>query len=252
MKNSCLRPLALFLLLLPAVAAAQEPSKPSPQSMRYEIRFMDLHDAEVLAWDQCADKERCRIGTVAVSDPGRKGYLEVAADAVVQEKIARLLARDDKALGNQNLQILLLSAGTKLPASGLEVPENAQKALSDLKKFLPFKSYQLVDAAWISATEGQPVRGRLQGSGGAVYQVTLRFRTTGDRKAPSLFIDAFQLSQEMVVQMKEGPHFDNRQLMQTSFSVKEGETIVVGTSKADGADGALVVLLTAMPSTSAP
>jgi hypothetical protein len=247
MKNSCLRPLALFLLLLPAVAAAQEPAKPSTQTMRYDIRFMDLHDAEVLAWDQCADKERCRIGTIAMIDPARKGYLEVSADAAVQEKIARLLARDDKALGNQNLQILLLAAGTKTPATGLEVPENAQKALADLKKFLPFKSYQLVDAAWLSATEGQPVQGRLQGSGGAVYQVKLRFRTMGDRKAPSLFIDAFQLSQEMVVQMKEGPKYDNRQLLQTTFSLKEGETIVVGTSKADGADGALVLLLTAMP-----
>jgi hypothetical protein len=246
MKNSCLRPLALFLLLLPAVATAQEPSKPSTQSMRYEIRFMDLHDAEVLAWDQCADKQRCRIGTVAVTDDARKGYLEVSGDAEVQEKIARALAREDKSLGNQNLQILLLAAGTKTPATGLEVPENAQKALADLKKFLPFKTYQLVDAAWLSATEGQVAQGRLQGSGD-VYQVRLRFRATGDRKARSLFMDVFQLSQERVVQMKDGPQYDNRQLLQTTFSLKEGETIVVGTSKADGADGALVVLLTAMP-----
>jgi hypothetical protein len=60
-------------------------------------------------------------------------------------------------------------------------------------------------------------------------------------------MDVFQLSQERVVQMKDGPQYDNRPLLQTTFSLKEGETIVVGTSKADGADGALVVLLTAVP-----
>ena len=75
----------------------------------------------------------------------------------------------------------------------------------------------------------------------------LRFRSTGDTEPPTLFVDRFRLEQEMVVQMKEGPQFGGRRLIETSFSVKEGETIVVGTSKADGADGALVVLLTAVP-----
>ena len=60
-------------------------------------------------------------------------------------------------------------------------------------------------------------------------------------------MDHFQLAQEMVVSTKDGPHYDHRQLIDTTFSLKEGETIVVGTSKADGADGALVVLLTAVP-----
>jgi hypothetical protein len=149
---------------------------------------------------------------------------------------------------NQNLQILLLSASLKpSTTAGPEIPENAQKALNDLKKFLPFKSYQLVDGAWLSATEGRSAQARLAGTSGAAYKVELRFRSTGDSAPPTLFVDGFRLEQEMVVQMKEGPQFGGRRLIDTSFSVKEGETIVVGTSKADGADGALVVLLTAVP-----
>ena len=149
---------------------------------------------------------------------------------------------------NQNLQILLLSASLKPSATaGPEIPENAQKALNDLKKFLPFKSYQLVDGAWLSATEGNSAQGRLAGSNGVAYKVELRFRSTGDTEPPTLFVDRFRLEQEMVVQMKEGPQFGGRRLIDTTFSVKEGETIVVGTSKADGVDGALVVLLTAVP-----
>jgi hypothetical protein len=36
-------------------------------------------------------------------------------------------------------------------------------------------------------------------------------------------------------------------LLSTSFSIRKGETVVVGTSKLDGHDRALVVLLTALP-----
>ncbi len=149
---------------------------------------------------------------------------------------------------NQNLQILLLSASLKpSTTAGPEIPENAQKALNDLKKFLPFKSYQLIDAAWLSATEERSAQARLAGNSGAAYKVELRFISTGDSEPPSLFVDRFRLEQEMVVQMKDVPQFGGRRLIETTFSVKVGETIVVGTSKADGADGALVVLLTAVP-----
>jgi hypothetical protein len=252
-RPSFVRSLGLAALLLtpgPLAAAqqAETPASRTSQSVRYELRFLDLHAAEVLAWDQCGQKEQCRVATLALpGDSNRRGYLEVLADSTVHEKIARALARVDSGPKNQNLQILLLAAGTKPAATGLEVPENAQKALADLKKFLPFKSYQLIDAAWLSATEGQVARGRLAGSGGAAYQVRLRFRSTGNAEAPSLFVDVFELGQEIVVTMKEGPHYGNRDLIQTTFSLKVGETIVVGTSKADGADGALVVLLTAVP-----
>jgi hypothetical protein len=248
MKNTALRILSgLALLLLPgALAAAQNDSQES-QTIRYEIHFIDLHAAEVLAWDQCGQKERCKISTASAPGDNRRGYLEVGAEPAIQEKIARALAKVDLGPATQRFQLLLLSANFKPGGSGPEIPPNAEKALAELRKFLPFKSYQLVDAAWLSSTEGQVARGRLAGSGGAAYDVTMRFRATGEPAAQSLFVDVFELEQESVTQLKEGPHFDKRRLIETTFSLKEGETIVVGTSKADGGDGALVVLLTAVP-----
>jgi len=238
----------LALLLLPgALEAAQlePPSSPTSQSIRYEIHFLSLHSAEVLAWDQCAQKEKCRIATA--TQVGGRGFLEVGAEPVVQEKVARALAKADVRPETQRFQLLLLAATLKAGGSGPEIPANAEKALADLKKFLPFKSYQLVDAAWLSGTEGEVTQGRLAASGGGAYEVKLRFQGSGDPNA--LFMDHFELGQEMVVQTKDGPHFDLRRLIETTFSLKEGETVVVGTSKADGGDGALVVLLTAVPST---
>lgn len=252
-RPSFIRSLGLAALLLAPgpLAAAQQAEAPasSQTSVRYEVRFLDLHAAEVLAWDQCPQKEQCRVATSTLpGDNSRRGYLEVLADRTVQEKISRALAQADSGPRTQSLQILLLSAALKPSATpGPDIPENAQKAVADLKKFLPFKSYQLVDGAWLSATEGKMAQGRLAGTNGATYQVRLRFRRTGSAEAPSLYVDAFELEQERVVQMKDGPNFTNRDLIGTTFSIKEGETIVVGTSKADGADGALVVLLTAVP-----
>jgi hypothetical protein len=251
MKNALIRciPLLALLLLPETLAAAQETQgSPATQTIRYEIHFLDLHGAEVLAWDQCAQKERCRVASVTLgNDPNRKGYLEVGADPAVQEKIARALAKADTGPRTQRFQILLLAATTKAGVAGPEIPANAGKALADLKKFLPFKSYQLVDASWLSATEGEPAQGRLAGGGTAAYEVTLRFQMAGGLGTSSLFMDHFQLEQEMVINTKDGPHYDRRRLIETTFSLKEGETLVVGTSKADGADGALVVLLTAVP-----
>ncbi|HEY0513530.1 MAG TPA: hypothetical protein VGH73_16595 [Thermoanaerobaculia bacterium] len=251
MKNVLVRciPLLALLFLPGALAAAQVDTHASSttHTVRYDIQFLDLHAAEVLAWDQCVQKENCRVTTVSQSNnPNRKGYLEVDADPFVHEKIARALAKADAGPQTRNLQILLLSAALKPGTATPEIPENARKALAEVRKFLPFKSYQLVDAAWMRVTEGEGAQGRLGGAGGGAYQVKLRFQR-GDQETPSLFFDHFELSQEMVVQTKDGPHYDVRRLIDTTLNVKVGETVVVGTSKADGADGALVVLLTAVP-----
>jgi hypothetical protein len=245
----CLSGLAGLALLLPgALGAAQlePPSPPTSQSIRYEIHFISLHAAEVLAWDQCAQKEKCRIATA--TQVGGRGFLEVGAEPAVQEKVARALAKADASPGTQRFQLLLLSATLKAGGgAGPEIPANAEKALAELKKFLPFKSYQIVDGAWLSATEGEVAQGRLAASGGGTYSVSLRFRGAADPNAPALFMDHFELSQDVVLPTKDGPHYDKRRLIETTFSLKEGETVVVGTSKADGGDGALVVLLTAIP-----
>jgi hypothetical protein len=248
MKTAVVRCLAGLVLLLPAALGAAQPelpqSSPTYQSIRYEIHFLNLHAAEVLAWDQCLHKEKCRIATAT---QGGKDILDVGAEPDVQERVARALAKADAIPGTQRFQLLLLSATLKAGGAGPEIPANAEKALADLKKFLPFKSYQIVDGAWLSATEGEVTQGRLAAGGGGAYSVSLRFRRAADPNAPALFMDYFQLGQEVVLPTKDGPQYDKRRLIETTFSLKEGETVVVGTSKADGVEGALVLLLTAVP-----
>jgi hypothetical protein len=258
-RNSCARSLlfSALLLLLPGTLSAAQEKPETRTSVRYNVRFLNLHDAEVLAWDQCGQPvERCRVASMPVADVAINGYLEVQAEAAVHEKIARALAERDVPL-TQSFQVLLLAAGAKTGNSGLEVPANAQKALDDVKGFLPFKNYRLLDAVWMRATQDRLASGRLSVGGGADYEVRLRFRNVGNPKDRNLFVDVFDLIENPgTPKPPSAEEFGgkaiappaNRALIDTSFGLKGGETIVVGTSKVDGAEEALVVLLTAVPS----
>jgi hypothetical protein len=260
MNRNPLRALAFaVLLLLPGALSAAQEQPEARTSVRYTIRFMDLHDAEVLAWDQCGQPaERCRVASLAVSnDANLKGYLEVLAEAAVHEKIARALAEQDAIPLTQSFQVLVLSAGSKAASPALEIPANAQKALDDLKGFLPYKSYRLLDAIWMRATQDRLAFGRISGHGGIDYVVRLRFRGLGGGKERNLFVDTFALTAQLPTpkppdpEEKEGDTPAPRPssaLIDTSFALKGGETIVVGTSRLNGTDEALVVLLTAVPS----
>jgi hypothetical protein len=269
MKNPCVRPIVLALLLsLPAVPLMARPAQETPAppaeltTSRVEIRYLDLHMAEQLAWDQCPEKDRCRISASAfasdpaakwVGDTSLKGFLEVRSDSATHERIARALAKADAAPLTQSFQLLLLAASTHKGAGEPDVPASAQKALADLRGFLPYKDYKLLDSTWLRATQDRATEGRVVGRGDQGYTVKLRFRTTG---SDQMFLDHFELDEELMMPRpdsaaKKGepaaaPHAP-RDLISTSFSLKKGETIVVGTSKIDGSEEALVVLLTAVP-----
>jgi hypothetical protein len=245
----------LLLTLLPVSLAAKQqatekqpepPEAPSrgTQTIRYELSSMDLHAAEVLAWDQCAQKERCRVASTDIT--GHK-FLEVGAEPAVQEKIARALAREDRQPRTHGFQILLLTASLKPGGGAQEVPANVQKALADLKGFLPFKTYDVLDTAWMSGTQDRIMEGRLVDHQGAGYQVTLQFHDTGSPTDHSLFTDVFRLKAEPFRLEGAKETRPGGSLIDTSFGLKEGETLVVGTSKVGGSNDALVVLVTAVP-----
>ncbi len=258
--------IAFFLLLAgssgPALARAQEGFGETYTS-RYEIRYMDLHAAQALAWEQCPAtlKDRCRVSALALAnDPSKKAYLEVFADAATHERIARALVKADASPRTQVFQLVLLSASGKKTGAPPELSQSAQKALSDLQGFLPYKSYEVLDTAWIRTTQDDWTEGRVVGLGGAPYILQLLFRVTGAVDEGQLFIDGFRLRQEPGVPQPPAPAKEGsgqpaaaltprpaRDLVSTSFGLKVGETIVVGSSKVDGAEDALVILLTAVP-----
>jgi hypothetical protein len=253
----------LALLLAVPLRAAQEKAAAegkltappsSTYSNQYEIRFLDLHSAEQLAWDLCSYRDSCRVR--ALSAEGKEGgVLGVEADALTHEKIVRELARLDVAPKTQRFQLILLAGNAKAGASPKDLSPGAQKALNDLKGFLPYKSYELLDSTLVPATREAMATARLVGQGGVAYNLRLAFRAGGSGADAQLFVSQFRLREDAgttpLVPIRadgSGPqeHRAPRDLVDTTFSLKPGETIVVGTSRLDGSEDALVILLTAL------
>ncbi|HVT61131.1 MAG TPA: hypothetical protein VHR45_22395 [Thermoanaerobaculia bacterium] len=248
---------ALLLLLpcglQPASATEDDKAPASTASSgpvytaHYRIRFLDFHAAETLAWDQCPAKD-CRISF-------ESGELVLTASASVHERLARVLTKEDSAPRTQSFQLTLLIGDSRGDGPPPELPKAAQKALEDMRDFLPFKHFQLLDMAWMRTTRSADAR--LVGAEGRPYQVQLSFRRVGDPAAKELLMEEFRIHEEpgslpapeparAGAPAAAAPRPPER-LINTSFGIHVGETVVVGTSKLDGGDRALVVLLTAVP-----
>ena len=251
-KNPYVRWIAMAALLLlgwplTAGAAGKQEDQPrrSPYTIQYPIRFLDVHSAEVLAWDQCQEKDRCGVST-SLSE-GRYS-INFQADADAHERFVRALAKEDSTPVTQIFQLVLVAAGNKGGGANPALAPGAQKALTDLQGFLPYKSYEVLDSVYFRGTQGDGIRGRAVGRGEIGYGVELRFRRVGTSQDKNLLMEGFQLTEEGGrIPLATGGARDSRRVIDTSFGLKVGETIVVGTSRLDGGDEALIVLLTAVP-----
>lgn len=152
----------------------------------------------------------------------------------------------------RTFQILLLVAELQGSPDLQSIPANAQRALKDIQDFLPYKSYRLLDAGFVRSSFS--ARAAMSGLAGQTYDVSFVVRQAGER----LQIDSFRLIEMPFLPLERAvstpgasvetvtprPMSD---LLSTSFDMKVGETVVVGTSKLDGPTKALVVLLSALP-----
>lgn len=198
----------------------------------------------------------------------------------------------------QGFSIVLVLGDVQDGATADNIPAAARAALADLKDFLPYRSYRVLDTAWVLASSAtrQAVSSRLQGPDEQSYEVTLDRMPVGtsslqvgfemrdpsgnpDRKraADRGVMLRKQLAQ-LAEQLRRAEAAQNRgeidalrqriivtefeidaqqeketryasgaaTLIDTSFTMSLGETVVVGTSRMRGGNKALIVLLTAV------
>jgi hypothetical protein len=248
--------------------------------------------------------------------------------------------RGPRAAVPQGFSVVLVLGDIQSAASTDDVPLAARKALADMKDFLPFKSYRLLDAAWVMccgpmaggdrrpaaqdthpALLSQQLTQMLRGPDEQEYelklssrmensQVMVRFTLLGSVTGSETISDSAQMRQmgrkladlkdqaallektiqdtrkkvevgissgdniakmevdlrrtnreieELTTRLAEtraggrpaaraGSESDNRSsIIDTSFAMDVGETVVVGTSRLKGGSKALIALLTAVP-----
>jgi hypothetical protein len=150
--------------------------------------------------------------------------------------------------------VLILGSATG-PSDLTDVPANVTKALDDVKQFLPYKNYRLIDSSLLRSSA--EARGRLTAAdGGPEFDLSLSFRPTED---DTLFVRSFGIDtliaqpQNRIVREDgksrvehEPPTWVRKNVISASFTVEVGETIVVGSSKLNGSGEAIIVLFTAM------
>jgi hypothetical protein len=198
----------------------------------------------------------------------------------------------------QGFSVVLVAGDVQAGQPSDEVPVAARRALADMRDFLPYRSYRLLDTAWMLGS--LPVRAattRMRGPNNRPLDVvvnanptagsnlTVNFRLTdvaadagvGEAEARLRrlreqrgFLEREQSGRETAAALsqriqeldaqiaKTADEAHARQsvallsgataakVIDTSFTMDIGETVVVGTSRIQG-DTALIVLLTAVP-----
>jgi len=170
------------------------------------------------------------------------------------------------------VQINLLAASKSGNSDLSDLPINTRKAIEDIKDFLPFKSYQILDTSLVRAVVTSPDgRGRMAktfmtGPDGAKLQIELSL--TGEKNSSEIYVTRFEVGRDVMSRFRpmtltpEQGHqvnpdapvlapradlLDMGALISTSFTANVGQTVVVGSSRLNGGDEALIVLFTALP-----
>jgi hypothetical protein len=163
------------------------------------------------------------------------------------EKPARLAwAAEGRSAMFQIALVLADNEPSKEPPQAL--PKGLQKALADVQDFLPFKSYRLYDSALVRST-GE-ARTKLKGPDGE-YVAAFTFRDDGAAARNGYLVDPFSLDRvptpppQQPLPRGVAPRAPEPPQV-SSFRIRPGETVVVGSSGLPGGRS-LIVVLTALP-----
>ena len=161
----------------------------------------------------------------------------------------------------QFVQVILLSANRTGTSNLTDLPANARQAVEDIREFLPFGSYQMLDASLMRGN--RKLKTVMRGLDETEYEISItlaRIHDTESKPTNQIAVREFSVKKRAQVTLVErriatGVRQEDtfapvpeqsRTLIQTSFTAEIGNTLVVGSSNLGG-DQALVVLFTALP-----
>ena len=242
-----------LVVALPGTASAQD--QEDATTRLYPIHNVRVNSAYTLAQSICEEAfslarnagdgdngQRFICQVVAMS---RNRTLAVSATPELHARIAGMLVEFDRMPETKAFHIIVLSAGTMTTDQDLDIPDGARRPLSDSAEFMPYSSFEVLGSGLLrTSSQAQTTL-----PGPMEFSVGIVFRPISEPQAPIL-IEAFEISQ--VIPAAYSPSGEvtrdaySRQVLETTFTIEPGETVVVGTSKLEGNDAAVIVLLTAI------
>jgi len=221
------------------LAAAHNPVLASKSSV-FSVKTLDPDDAAALVRVRVPEAQSCTLTASRAMDRATAGQRGVIAANCERDeitvKIGEALSAIDAPPVTRRFHVTILDASRK-DGPTPDLPPSEAKALGDAKKVMTYRSFRLL-AETVLQTDG-----RAMAQFGDAYQLDV-VMTPSKSDDASVNVERFQLlvAQPPAAGEKTGK---SGQLFDTSFSLRAGETIVLGSS-ASG-DTARMVLVTVLP-----
>ena len=197
------------------------------------IKYIDVKWAESLLKPYTS-----RRGRINRLHDGNKLVIEDTPENV--EKILSILKEIDvKPLDLQFNVDLILGSTSSQSGEGSDKDLKSDPIMKELGQLLQYKSFKRLDTALVKVQDNKYSSQRMGGSN-LMFRLDLRPRYIEEDKGGSIQVDLY-LSQDMGL-TSEGKR-KSITLVETSLSIKSGERTVVGVSKLNGGDKALILIL---------
>jgi hypothetical protein len=229
-----------FVLLAALAVAASATATQAATSKAYSIRYLEPSDAVALLYVRVPEALECTVRSERSTDrssAGQRGVITVKCERDdIGAKTGEALAAIDVPRPTRRFHVTVLEASRK-DGTTPDLPPSEKKALADAKKVMTYRSFQ-IDAETV-----------LESSDRAETQMSGRYRMTLSMESSKSGDTSVEVSQFRLYIAQAGPTPDAAGiwglLFDTSFSLRVGETIVLGTSAAG--DAARMVLVTVLP-----
>jgi hypothetical protein len=147
-------------------------------------------------------------------------------------------AQEAARLRGFSVVLLLGEQQGSVPTEGLS--KSALRAIADIREFLPYKGYRVLDTQWVAGSEFGESKGQIRGLDNFTYEFALETRPREVASKPGAPHGPLDWARFRLVSVG-----GTRTLFDNQFSIKPGETVVVGTSRVKG-ESAMIVVLTAV------
>jgi hypothetical protein len=213
----------------------QQPAKPELKKEIIQVKYFRTYRAAELLRPYAS-----QYGKIQVLDERNALIIEDTPE-VIEKLLSMLKELDVKPLDIQfSADLILGSLETFLGATGDEVKElMSDPVIKELNSLLKYKSFKRLDSSIIKVQDNTSAYQRIGGSGISL-QLGIRPRFIKEEKADAFLVEInlFQ-SKGMWTEGKEA----TSSLLGTTLTLKSGERTVVGVSKLDGGDKALILIL---------
>jgi hypothetical protein len=235
-----------FLIGMSLSLYCQQQAKPELRKEIVQVKYLSVYRAMSLLRPYMSRSFPGPGPMGKIQDlPERNALIIEDTPEVVEKLLSILKELDVKPLDLQfTADVILGSLGL---GSSLGITVDEQKELMsdpvirELNNFLKYKSFKRLDSSIIKVQDNTRSIQRI-GGGGISLQLNISPRFIKEEKADTFLVE-LTLSKPSGIYSAEGKEGPPSTLLSTTLSLKSGERTVVGVSKLNGGDKALILIL---------